>query len=751
MYETQAGYTDRNQCFLGSRDMTTAPTGWNRGTDLSGTCYYKGVPVDPVQVREEMFISTNEVIATTITSSRPVTLEVNGRSWAPRQVNGGSGDAGEILGLNGQCELDASTNQIHVVEGGRARAAVGQTWVAEGNAVNGRAVNSYVDGTLMLDGYHGVLGVAGGAMQGLTFGNYTASGESTPRQGVCAYTFTMQLDGTSTGGVTLAYTMRKASEYAEASQAVQELVADPAAHRQAKTDKMNRLLGEVVPYFRCSDRDIVKVYYYLWSVYLMLYIDVGEGLEVYPHTQSAANNFLGMHRFDAVFQIMVGAWTNPTNHSYYAHGNALVWNEVFRRGFTRTNNGATELPDNFGIDWGSGIYGPEMIAHVLGACDIYEHSGNTTFLREAYSFYRSLFWNRIGGTHLNHAYDSVLCLNKMATILGQPEDVAHWNQLGNMDFLPTFIQQQWEIETEGILGATNNGRRIGWIHVASMGFSQFPRANVEKMARMWIDNSTHGFFDRVPLASKPISNYHNDDDATGHPQCPPVCTGGVDRDFTIVPDGNYYMIKPFYMHKVSGIANKVCLAHLKRYNMERGFPVAPEARELDLSEFGNQYNNFNAGKILLILQGIGGLKVSTTDDTLTFADNLPSNWTFMEYRVPVRKDGLVTWVTARAERRQEAGGVGNMVTKTVTVRNNPFGRLIVQPWIEDVNHATDLVSSSPAGATYGDGHLGWTFSGQLDADVSLTYDYSRVAWDATMWDGGLHDGRPKERVYGVDV
>ena len=42
-------------------------------------------------------------------------------------------------------------------------------------------------------------------------------------------------------------------------------------------------------------------------------------------TQTAVNNFLGLHRFDAVFQILVGSWTSPTHHEYYANGNVLAW------------------------------------------------------------------------------------------------------------------------------------------------------------------------------------------------------------------------------------------------------------------------------------------------------------------------------------------------------------------------------------------------------------------------------------------
>ena len=49
------------------------------------------------------------------------------------------------------------------------------------------------------------------------------------------------------------------------------------------------------------------------------------------------------------------------------------------------------LPDNFGTDWSSGCYGSELAVHVQWACQIYDHSGNKTFLRHAYDFYKELF------------------------------------------------------------------------------------------------------------------------------------------------------------------------------------------------------------------------------------------------------------------------------------------------------------------------------------------------------------------------
>ena len=103
--------------------------------------------------------------------------------------------------------------------------------------------------------------------------------------------------------------------------AVEEVLAEHIKFRDEKTEKMNSELNSLVPYFRCSDEDIVKVYYFLWSIHLMYYKDPAQGMRAQPTTQTAVNNFLGLHRFDAVFQIMVGSWVNPQHHQYFANGN----------------------------------------------------------------------------------------------------------------------------------------------------------------------------------------------------------------------------------------------------------------------------------------------------------------------------------------------------------------------------------------------------------------------------------------------
>ena len=85
-----------------------------------------------------------------------------------------------------------------------------------------------------------------------------------------------------------------------------------------------------------------------------------------------------------------------------------------------------------------GVYGSSTIAHVIGAWQIYEHSGNQTFLAKSYEFYKELFWDGIGGKHFGYGYQAVLCLNKMAAILGFQEDAINWNATGHLILLCLF-------------------------------------------------------------------------------------------------------------------------------------------------------------------------------------------------------------------------------------------------------------------------------------------------------------------------
>ena len=86
---------------------------------------------------------------------------------------------------------------------------------------------------------------------------------------------------------------------------------------------MNQLLNDQIPYFRCSDQSVVETYYYLWAIYFMYFIDVDEGYMEYPHTQTAINNFMGLHLWDSSVYARMGSWV--VDKWEYGFGNVLNW------------------------------------------------------------------------------------------------------------------------------------------------------------------------------------------------------------------------------------------------------------------------------------------------------------------------------------------------------------------------------------------------------------------------------------------
>jgi hypothetical protein len=86
------------------------------------------------------------------------------------------------------------------------------------------------------------------------------------------------------------------------------------------------------------------------------------------------------------------------------------------------------------------------------------------------------------------------------------------------------------------------------------------------------------------------------------------------------------------------VAPELTINHLENYNFRDawGIPVAPEAYKRNLELFGDQYSNFNAGKILLYLEGFAGLEYSLPEKALTIRPALPKSWEWMEIRLPIK-------------------------------------------------------------------------------------------------------------------
>ena len=164
----------------------------------------------------------------------------------------------------------------------------------------------------------------------------------------------------------------------------------------------------------------------------MYYIEVGKGWEIEPHTQTAVNNFLGMHRYDAAFQIKVGAWTN--NKKHYAYGNVLTWKHLTTNNrYRELKDGLRMISDNKGISWHSGAYGVETCEHVLGAWQIYKHTGDVEFLRRCYlDHFDKLFKKRLPNFAMN-LFEVAEKLEKISLLIGKPEDAKHWKGIIRRD------------------------------------------------------------------------------------------------------------------------------------------------------------------------------------------------------------------------------------------------------------------------------------------------------------------------------
>jgi lysophospholipase L1-like esterase len=242
--------------------------------------------------------------------------------------------------------------------------------------------------------------------------------------------------------------------------------------------------------------------------------------------------------------------------------------------------------------------------------------------------------------------------------------------------------------------------------MAFMGMDAFPELWAWYMTEHWAMDSVDGFYSSVPLTVRAMKDWDS--------------IIGLDNDFVVTPDTNWWAIRGMYKHHVCKHANACTLGHLKNYHMHWGIPIAPESFDRDpaddtLAPWGDQYSNFNAGKISLILEGILGLSYSVVDDHFTVSDHLPVDWDYMETIVPINENGNTGWTKVRVSRSQN----GSSVVKTIEVEGNTRSELNIQPWLEE----KDLVSA-PAG--YIDyeprGHIGYQFGNTKSKTVTINLE-----------------------------
>jgi len=642
------------------------------GSVISGTKYTNPIPIQMiwrpdkttcvysvggVTVTEKKFITNNDVLVSIITSSQPVTLEFEGSSF----VNTGfiptwDGDPGGIPFSqirSAIASFDSNYNAIHIIEDGTVM--VKPNWGTPA-----------VEGDLMYDGMHVVLSSNADIS--------TSNSISRDSEGRQNYSFQIPCDE---NGVAIAFAM--GDDYENTVTRVDSVLSDPEAYLFEKTDYMNDLLNEQIPYFRCSDEQVEQVYYYLWSLYFMYYIDVGKGWEKYPHTQTAVNNFMGLHNFDAYAFIPIGSWAR--NKEYFAYGNALTWKFLLPY-----KNDLGMLPDNLGIDWYSPVW-MSLNGHVEGSWQIFEHSGDVAFLDSIYTFYRELYWQGITpnwGIGIN-ALDILIT---MANELGQSGDTTHWQSMKD-DMLPGWYAG-WD--NHNFYGFSSSKDIL---NLASMMYYGMPDEWARKMVNNWAMNSEVGYLDEVPLKIR----------AKDSPQIPP---------FNVSTLSTYLAVEGMFRHHCDEDAIFCTLGHINGMVKDFGYPVTPEAWDENNDPWGDMYYNWDGAMLLLLIEQIGGIHYSFADSTFIVSDHLPKSWEFEEWYIPIVKGGETEWTHVRIDRNK----TGSDVTKSITVSGNSQDKLYIQPWLED----RELLMATPMDYDLNNpsGHAGFSFGNAADASVSLT-------------------------------
>jgi hypothetical protein len=597
-------------------------------------CEYE---INGVTIREEKFISAKDTAASIITSSEPITLRFEGHSFYVRHS----------VSSNASVRYDSSTNSILIREGGTVRSLP--------DPDRPERIGPCV--------YQGLTT----ALSSSKDFSKTLKLEQDDR-GVWKYSYEIPCDSQ---GTTVSWSMHDDQNIAKNTGRETSLLAP--ALLEEKTAEMNNILAQEIPQFRCSDSKFEDIYYYLWSLHMMYYINVQKGWEMENHTQSAVNNFLGIHRYDACFQIKVGAWARDKPR--FAYGNVLTWKHLVVNGrYRETNDGHIFLSDNKGVGWHSGAYGGELAEHVLGAWQIYQHTGDRDFVRRCYQgYFRKVFWKNLVGFAMNEA-EVGKALEKMAVISGNNSDVDHWKKRINQDpkHLRLMFDQRWE--ANGHKDYFMGGRDGMLMTTAfwAMRSKYFPREYAEKLIHSWALNKERGFFGEffpLAMAKKSMSLFNSADD----------------QSFGYTPDTAYFTLDGIFRQGFPKIASDLTLNHLENYNFHKEWkiPIAPEAYRRDLALFGDQYSNFNAGKILLFLEGLAGLSYSIPDNILHIKDSMPMGWDWMEFDIPIGNQN--GWTQVRFERKK--GFLGEK-KKSITVSNCPL-RVQFEPWLDQSELSRD--------------------------------------------------------------
>ncbi|MCH2036060.1 MAG: PA14 domain-containing protein [Puniceicoccaceae bacterium] len=583
-----------------------------------------------VGIREDKFINSDDVLTSLIVADQDIEIRFEGESfWDKSRVPRFDGDSIEGS-ISRTCEskitFDTQNNAMRLLEGGTALA----------KPVYGQPVTT---GRMMYDGLSFV---------------YSSSMPmldvkwSKQDQGNVAYSFVLKLPA----GQPVSLTLSIDDDYMDALALSLKANAGASGAMTAKTEWFNQLLNEQIPYFRCSDPKAVETYYYLWALNFMYFRDIGEGWLKYPHTQTAVNNFMGLHLWDSWAYIQAGSWV--ADKWKWGFGNTLSWQYM-----VPFKNKANNMPDNFGKSWYSPLVRMVFVGATEPAWQQYRRSGDQSYLKEAYhKVFKPLYWDGRGptksfGTEIN----AVDALSDMARALGEIQDAEHWQT-----FRPKMVEQfksQWSGRWDGFYG----GRGVPWKDIwalSSLQSAAMPKEWGQQMVEEFVLDTDKGFASPVGVNTRAADSPPN----------------GIFRCSTI---SSWLAIDGMFRQDQAYAGILTTLNHTKAMHQEWGYPVAPEAWESSHLAWGSRYYNWDLAHVLPMIEWLAGLDYSIPDEQFSFAPHLPSTWDYIETYTPVIVEGECQWVHAHVQREQ----TGEVVQLVAGVRGNPLAETIIAPYTED--------------------------------------------------------------------
>ncbi|MBI9017077.1 MAG: chitobiase/beta-hexosaminidase C-terminal domain-containing protein [Phycisphaerae bacterium] len=593
-------------------------------------CEYE---LDDVTIKEVKFISVDDVLCDIIQSSHPISVEFKGQSFYNKEGIGTfDGDSLKPFSQNSTAKAyyNKDVNAIQITEGGTI--IVKPNWGEKA-----------VEGKLMYDGMNVTLAASQDISSLLQLKQQD--------QGYWKYSFT--LDCEPDKPLVLAFAM--GDEQGEVSNRVTTLLASPEKHLEDKTAWFNSLLNDQIPYFRCSDDNVIKTYYYLWSLYFMYFTDA-DGWEEYPHTQTAINNFMGLHAWDSWVYSLVGSWV--VDKDDWAHGNVLSWKHMVQ--FKNRNNA---LPDNFGKAWYSPAWmGIELV--VENAWKQYLQSGDMAFLKTAYDeLFVPLYFDK--GPRFGYGINLIALdtLILMAQELDRDNDVKHWQAM-RPDMVKRF-QAGWESKHPAYYGG-GTFRDI-W-NLAALMSPEMKTQWADRLVKTWIMNTETGFWGPVTLDIRPPDEIEN-------------------AVFAVSTISTWLVAEGMFRNHCDAEAVYCTLGHLNGMVKDFGFPVAPECWDPDYKPWGSMYYNWDGAMVPLIIGRLAGITWSVPEKTFKVSDHLPETWDYVHTFTPIKQGQEIKWCEVKVNRIQN----GPNVTKNITIKGCPLENIVLEPWLEN----RELMKSAP--------------------------------------------------------